>query len=181
MSGQLRSIVEHRILDVGWKRELCKKTDGPILNIYMSYDMVLCKELPFGGCDDCTCVKTFSGNTLYTSVLWNEFMLGHDWPDRGNANRVYEHSHSPGGSTGSKVWYLWLPCCSGALLVASTVYLVCCGLFSANTHADHFNSYSSRWTHFIQLPRWFWPMTLAQCLCSQMPFPMSVEWVIGIK
>jgi len=44
-----------------------KKTDGPILAICTSQDMFLCKELPFGGHDDCTCVNIFSGiNFLIT-------------------------------------------------------------------------------------------------------------------
>jgi len=34
-----------------------QKADEPILTIYTSYDLFLCKELPFGGGDDCTCVK----------------------------------------------------------------------------------------------------------------------------
>ena len=37
------------------------KTGGLILPIYTSYDVFLRKELPFGGCVDCTCVKIFSG------------------------------------------------------------------------------------------------------------------------
>jgi len=27
------------------------------LTIYMSYNVLLRKELPFGGCGDCTCIK----------------------------------------------------------------------------------------------------------------------------
>ena len=38
-----------------------QKTDELILVIYTSYDVFLRKELPFGGCDDCTCIKIFSG------------------------------------------------------------------------------------------------------------------------
>jgi len=34
-----------------------QKTGGPISTIYISYDVFLRKELPFWGCDDCTCVK----------------------------------------------------------------------------------------------------------------------------
>jgi len=36
-----------------------QKMDGPILVICTSYDVFLHKELPFGGCDDCTDVKIF--------------------------------------------------------------------------------------------------------------------------
>jgi len=34
---------------------------GPILMIYMLYDVFLHKELPFGGFSDCTCIKIFGG------------------------------------------------------------------------------------------------------------------------
>ena len=34
---------------------------GPTLTICTSYDVFLHKELPFGGCGDCICVKIFSG------------------------------------------------------------------------------------------------------------------------
>jgi len=30
----------------------CAKTVGPILTIYMPYDLFLCKEMPFGDCDE---------------------------------------------------------------------------------------------------------------------------------
>jgi len=33
----------------------------PILTIYTSYDVFLWKELAFGGRDDFTCIKSFSG------------------------------------------------------------------------------------------------------------------------
>jgi len=33
------------------------KTDEPVLMIYTLYDVFLCKELPFGGRSDCTCIK----------------------------------------------------------------------------------------------------------------------------
>ena len=45
--------------------------------IYMSYDVFLCKELPFGGHDDCTWVKIFSVvNFLITinSLMCNTFV-----------------------------------------------------------------------------------------------------------
>ena len=46
--------------------QICKKkTDGPILMIYTSYDVFLSKELPFGGRIDCTCVKIFSGVNFF--------------------------------------------------------------------------------------------------------------------
>jgi len=35
-----------------------------ILTIYMSYDVLLCKELPFGGCNHCTCFTNFRGVTF---------------------------------------------------------------------------------------------------------------------
>ena len=38
-----------------------QKMGGPILMIYTLHDIVLLKELPFGGHDDCTCIKIFSG------------------------------------------------------------------------------------------------------------------------
>jgi len=34
---------------------------GLTLMTYTLYDMFLCKELLFGACNDCTCVKIFSG------------------------------------------------------------------------------------------------------------------------
>jgi len=44
-----------------------QKAGGPILAIYTLYDVSLCKELPFGGHDDCTCIKIFSSiNFLIT-------------------------------------------------------------------------------------------------------------------
>jgi len=36
-----------------------QKMGGTIL-IYTSYAVFLCKELPFGGHDDCTCIVIFS-------------------------------------------------------------------------------------------------------------------------
>jgi len=47
----------HSILEVGYKNELCNKAGGPIVTIYTSYDVFLRNELPFGGLDDCNCVK----------------------------------------------------------------------------------------------------------------------------
>jgi len=47
---------KHRILGLG-KRVSCAKTDGPILTIYTSYNVFLLKKLPFGGRDNCTCIK----------------------------------------------------------------------------------------------------------------------------
>jgi len=38
-----------------------KKTGGPILTLYMSYDVFLCKELPFRDCDDNICVQILLG------------------------------------------------------------------------------------------------------------------------
>jgi len=38
---------------------------GLILISCMSYDVFLSKELPSGGCDDCTCVKIFSGINFF--------------------------------------------------------------------------------------------------------------------
>jgi len=54
------------------KRVSCAKTGGPIFTIYTSYDVFLRKELPFGGRDDCTCFKIFSGvnNCLMEVVTW---------------------------------------------------------------------------------------------------------------
>jgi len=37
----------------------CEKMGG---TIYTPYDVLLRRELPFGGHDDCICVKMFSGN-----------------------------------------------------------------------------------------------------------------------
>jgi len=54
VSGQLKSIVKDF---GGWVKGA--KTGGPILTTYASYDMR--KEMPFGGHDDCICVKMFSG------------------------------------------------------------------------------------------------------------------------
>jgi len=34
--------------------------DGPTLTIYTLYDVFACKQLPFGGHDDCTCFQIFS-------------------------------------------------------------------------------------------------------------------------
>ena len=50
------------------KRVSCAKTDGPILTIYTSHDMFLRKELPLGSCNDCTCVKTFSGVNFFNLI-----------------------------------------------------------------------------------------------------------------
>jgi len=47
LSGRLKSIVKHSIWGLG-KNVNYAKTDGPILMIYTSYDVFLCKELPFG-------------------------------------------------------------------------------------------------------------------------------------
>jgi len=38
---------------------------GPILTISTSCDVLLHKDLPFGGQNDCTCVKFFSGINLF--------------------------------------------------------------------------------------------------------------------
>ena len=38
-----------------------QNTGELMLTIYMLYDMFLRKELPFGGQDDCTCIKMFCG------------------------------------------------------------------------------------------------------------------------
>jgi len=35
----------------------------------MSYDMFLCKELPFGGRSDCICIKIFSGTSHNRALL----------------------------------------------------------------------------------------------------------------
>ena len=43
------------------KRVSCAKMCGPILTIYILYDVFLCGELPFEGCSDCTCLIIFSG------------------------------------------------------------------------------------------------------------------------
>ena len=59
VSGRLKSISI-----VFWalgKRMSCTKTGGPILTICTSYHVFLRKKLPFGGPDDCICVKNFSG------------------------------------------------------------------------------------------------------------------------
>jgi len=37
------------------------KNGGPILTVYMSYDVFLHKELLFGSCDDWICFKILSG------------------------------------------------------------------------------------------------------------------------
>jgi len=34
----------------------------------MSYDVILHKELPFMGSDDCTCVKIFSGGDFLIAI-----------------------------------------------------------------------------------------------------------------
>jgi len=60
VSGQLKSIVKHRILGLGKRVSCAKKTDGPILTICTSM-FFLRKELRFGGHCDCTCMKIFSG------------------------------------------------------------------------------------------------------------------------
>jgi len=51
---------------------------GQTLIINTSYDVFLCKELPFGGRDDCTCVKIFSGIKFLkiTSGYATWFMAG---------------------------------------------------------------------------------------------------------
>ena len=54
MSGLLKGIVKPRILGLG-KRVVCKKW------VDRSYDVFLRKELPFSGCDDCSCTNIFSG------------------------------------------------------------------------------------------------------------------------
>ena len=41
---------------------------GPILMTYMSFEVFLRKELPFGGHDDCTCVIVFSGVTFLIAI-----------------------------------------------------------------------------------------------------------------
>jgi len=38
-------------------QQMCGR--GPILAICTSYDVFLCKELPFGGHNDCSCVEIF--------------------------------------------------------------------------------------------------------------------------
>jgi len=38
-----------------------QKVGEPILTIYASYDVFLRKELPFGACINCTCIKVFTG------------------------------------------------------------------------------------------------------------------------
>ena len=43
-----------------------QKTGGPI---YTSYDMLLCKELPFGGCNDCVCIKIFTGINFLLVII----------------------------------------------------------------------------------------------------------------
>jgi len=53
VSGRLK----HMILALGKRVNFAKK-GGPI-TIRTLYDMFLRKELPFGGCDYCTCVKNF--------------------------------------------------------------------------------------------------------------------------
>lgn len=42
--------------------------------IYTSYDVFLGKELPFGGCDDCICVKIFSGINFLIVINSNALM-----------------------------------------------------------------------------------------------------------
>jgi len=46
-----------------------QKTGGPMLTIYTLYDVFLCKELFFGGCDDCTDVKFFSGINFFKIAI----------------------------------------------------------------------------------------------------------------
>jgi len=43
---------------MGERVNCAKKTGG---TIYTSYDVLLCRELPFGGRDDCTGIKNFNG------------------------------------------------------------------------------------------------------------------------
>ena len=45
-----------------------QKTGGPILTICVSYDMFLCKKLPFRGRGDCTCIKIFNGINFYRAM-----------------------------------------------------------------------------------------------------------------
>ena len=45
-----------------------QKTGGPFLAIYMSYDVFLRKEFPYGRRNDCTCVKSFSGVILIAII-----------------------------------------------------------------------------------------------------------------
>ena len=45
-----------------------QKTGGLVIMICTSYDMFLCKELPFGDRSDCTCVKIFSGMNFLIAV-----------------------------------------------------------------------------------------------------------------
>jgi len=45
-----------------------QKTGGPILTTYMLHDMFLHKQLPFGGRDDCICVKIFSGVIVLITI-----------------------------------------------------------------------------------------------------------------
>jgi len=40
-------------------------TGGPFLIIYTSYDVLLRKELHFGGHNDLTCIKIFSGVNFF--------------------------------------------------------------------------------------------------------------------
>jgi len=45
-----------------------QKTDRPFLRINTLYDMSLCKLLPFGGHDDCICIKIFRGTNFCVTV-----------------------------------------------------------------------------------------------------------------
>jgi len=48
------------------------KTDELILTIYTLYDVFLCKELPFDGRNDCTCIKILVMLIFLIMVaLWN--------------------------------------------------------------------------------------------------------------
>ena len=52
VSGRLKSIAKHRILGVWLIGSAMQKMGGGTLAIYTLYDVLLRKELPFGGQDD---------------------------------------------------------------------------------------------------------------------------------
>jgi len=52
------------------KRVSCtKKTGGPILTNYTSYDAILYKQLPFGDYNDCTTARALNFLILISSVM----------------------------------------------------------------------------------------------------------------
>jgi len=68
MSGRFKNIVKHRILRLSKWASYAKKRWTGLDNLFVVWCVFLCKELSFDGCDDCTCVKIFSGVNFWATV-----------------------------------------------------------------------------------------------------------------